>query len=890
MNKKINLPDDFSEIHLIPYMHTDYSWTNSRPWHIRRYTCGLGRALEIMRTDPDFTYVIDNVHHSFSVFEKYCPELMPEFEERVKEGRLVIANGGYSLARPDYCGEEAYVRNIVGGQRYFRSRFDIPDGESHFFFNADTGIGHSQLPQILRLTGNRYYRSNRPSETMNRKGIPRQFVWQGLDGSRIIVARGDYGGLFVTDWLDRNPDIDKGWQEILDGYWGAEQNNACNSASDKLMLFFGCDDVIPGCNLIDRPVPYREFIAGWNRKQRGKMMLSTPGRYFGRLESEKDTLPVVDGVLDNCELSYNIPYKGQNSMWYRRRVLERLILRLEYMRSMLNGLGYQCGYDDVGELWVDMMSISGHALEYVLTGDIERLEEQGDEAILRCRRLIREAEETLAMLRSTGNGSDARVTEYTVINPIPEERCENVAIHVTSAHGIDGLSLTDADGNEVPYQITEVYTADKAYECECNSVDVLARVKLPAAGYTTVTARPTGEKLKYDRADLDDYDYVRKPGNDPAPVVVDTGEVKATFESGRLTAVEYRGKRITGDFGALKFSEFRPKSIGWAAIWGDAEEFDFEPREWGLVRNGDLRSVYRVKGRLRTADATVEITLETGSPRIDFRVTLDCERNEGIFTASFPCDSDTELYADVPYGVEKRDLSCEPSENVQGNIGNPEHYFYWESAWRGQFWARNFALFTGNRVNTALISDTCAIYYSLRRDLGTVSLLLTGQLDLTEKSERKTDSWVRLGSPSYMGLGKSTYRFSYCPLPDEPKEKLFADAARETKLLHFRPVSAPVYRQRGGTLPAKASVLSHSGADAVITASYSENGERVVRGYEASGLSGRVVLEIAGNIGSAYKADLMGERIGDDVTVNGNRCGFDVRPWEIFTVRLKQPD
>lgn len=54
-----------------------------------------------------------------------------------------------------------------------------------------------------------------------------------------------------------------------------------------------------------------------------------------------------------------------------------------------------------------MMSISGHALEYVLTGDIERLEEQGDEAILRCRRLIREAEETLAMLRSTGNGSDA---------------------------------------------------------------------------------------------------------------------------------------------------------------------------------------------------------------------------------------------------------------------------------------------------------------------------------------------------------------------------------------------------------------------------------------------------------------------------------------------------
>lgn len=133
MNKKINYPDDFSEIHLIPYMHTDYSWTNSRPWHIRRYTCGLGRALEIMRTDPDFTYVIDNVHHSFSVFEKYCPELMPEFEKRVKEGRFVIANGGYSLARPDYCGEEAYVRNIVGDRDTSGHALIFPTGNPTSF-------------------------------------------------------------------------------------------------------------------------------------------------------------------------------------------------------------------------------------------------------------------------------------------------------------------------------------------------------------------------------------------------------------------------------------------------------------------------------------------------------------------------------------------------------------------------------------------------------------------------------------------------------------------------------------------------------------------------------------------------------------------------------------
>lgn len=888
MCKKINSPDDFSEIHLIPYMHTDFSWTNSRTWHIWRYIYGFRRALEIMRDDPEFTYVIDNVHHSWSVFEKYCPELLDEFSERVKEGRFVIANGGYALARPDYCGEEAYVRNVVEARRYFSEKFDIPDRESHFFFNADTAIGHSQLPQILNLTGSKYYRSNRPAETMNHKGIPRQFVWRGLDGSSVIVARGDYGGLFVTDYFDKNPDMDKGWNEILNGFWNIEQNNACNSVSDKLMLFFGCDDVIPGCNLIDRPVPYREFIAEWNRKQRAKMTISTPGRYFEKLEAEKDSLPTVEGVLDNCELSYNTPYKGQNSMWYRRKILERLILRLEYMRSMLADLGYPSDNGDIHSLWIDMMSISGHALEFVLTGDIEKLEDQADEAILRCRRLVREAEERLASLKKHNSDPDSRITEYTVFNPIPEEREENVAIHITSPHGLDGLELTDADGASVPYQITEVYTADKAYECECNSVDVIARVKLPAAGYTTVTAHPTGKKLEYLREGLVDYDYVRRLGTDSSPLTVDTGAVSVTFKNGGITEVVYRGKKITGEFGKLNFSEFRPKSIGWAAIWGDAEEFSFVPSEWGLIRYGDLRWVYRVKGSIRTAEAIVDITLNKGSERIDFNVTLDCERNEGIFTVSFPCDPEAELFADVPYGVEKRDLSTEPSENVQGNIGNPEHYFFWESAWRGQFWARNFALFSGCGVNTALISDTCAIYYSLRRDLGTVSLLLTGQLDLTEKSDRKTDSWVKLGSPSYMGLGKSTYSFSYRPFPDEPKEMLFTDAAKETKLLHFRPSSAPVFGLvSGGSLPNKTSTLSHSGANVVITASYTENGTRVIRGYEASGLAGRAVLKTELSPTSAYKTDLVGNPIDGEVTVGEDGIAFDVRPWEIFTVELK---
>ncbi len=887
MSLHTNHPDDFSEIHLIPYTHTDYSWTNSRNWHIWRYLYGFRHALEIMREEPKFTYMIDNVHHSWLAFERYCPELLAEFAERVKEGRFVIANGGWALARPNYTGDEAYVRNLIEGKRFFDEKFDIPDAESHFFFNADTAIGHSQLPQILALTGNKYYRANRPSETMNHKGIPRQFVWKGLDGSEVIVARGEYGGLFYTDYFDKYPDMDKDWEHILEEYWQIEEKNASNSESDKLMLFFGCDDVIPGCNLVDRPIPYHAFMDTWTRRQAGRMFLSTPGRYFAALEAERDTLPVVKGVLDHCDLSYNIPFKGQQSLWYRRRLLERLILRLESLRSMLAAYGIPCPNDDIRALWLDLLSISGHALEYVLVGDIEAIEAQGDEAILRSGRLIHETENLIAEHIVYHGNIDELITAYTVINPLPEAREEVVKLHVTTPYGFDSIRLEDTEGNILPYQVTEVFIADKPYARTCNSADLLVRVKLPAAGWTTVTAYPCDDPLPYTETELDDYHATYPLGRDDAPLTVDTGAIKVTFQSGQLIEVEHGGRRITGNFGHLSFSQFKPKSLTWTAIWGDTEDYAFIPSAWGLIRNGKLRYIYRVKGTIGTAQATMDITLDRGSPRIDYSVTLDCEKNEGIFTASFPCDTDTELYADVPYGIEHRDLSSEPSSECQGHCEDPSHYFFWESAWRGQFFARNFALFRVNGVDTALISDTCSMYYSLRRDLGTVSLLLNGQHDMTVHSDNRTDKWIRLVSPSFLGLGSNTFAFSYCPFDNVAQDELFHKVMLETKYLHVKPTSVPQFGfTSAGTLPLHASALMHDGAHVILTANYIEDDAWIIRGYESAGIGGQVQLRITGEFGEAYKTDLLGNRLPDAVTCREGEIIFDTHAWEIFTIKM----
>ncbi len=107
------------------------------------------------------------------------------------------------------------------------------------------------------------------------------------------------------------------------------------------------------------------------------------------------------------------------------------------------------------------MNISGHALEYVPVGDMETLEAPGDAAILRCRRLITETEERISALTENHCNAEERISQYTVINPIPEEREELVKLHVTTPYGFNGIVLKDSTGVVLPYQVTEVFISHR---------------------------------------------------------------------------------------------------------------------------------------------------------------------------------------------------------------------------------------------------------------------------------------------------------------------------------------------------------------------------------------------------------------------------------------------
>jgi len=224
----IELLDKQKKIHIVPYSHHDHAWFNTREWHIRRFTGFFLEALDEMRRNRDLTFMVDNAAHSLAPFVRYCPDMLPEFQRRMREGRIEIMNGGYALARPNYVGEETFIRNLAAGALYFTETMGADPIDT--YINTDTSAGHSQLPQILKLSGINYCAFYRPEHQFEKAGIPRELcgrVWT----EAVSSSTGHPVRIFRELRLDV-PGYDKEWNTVKKGFMTASSLIGSPSSCD----------------------------------------------------------------------------------------------------------------------------------------------------------------------------------------------------------------------------------------------------------------------------------------------------------------------------------------------------------------------------------------------------------------------------------------------------------------------------------------------------------------------------------------------------------------------------------------------------------------------------------------------------------------------------------
>lgn len=108
--------------------------------------------------------------------EEILPEQFEEIRQRVAEGRWELTGGWFIEPDCNLPSGEAFVRQGLYAQRYFKDRFGVIAETGS---NVDS-FGHSPtLPQILKKSGMDNYIFMRP-----RLNTP-VFVWESADGSRV---------------------------------------------------------------------------------------------------------------------------------------------------------------------------------------------------------------------------------------------------------------------------------------------------------------------------------------------------------------------------------------------------------------------------------------------------------------------------------------------------------------------------------------------------------------------------------------------------------------------------------------------------------------------------------------------------------------------------------
>ncbi|MCL1793074.1 MAG: hypothetical protein FWG34_04310 [Oscillospiraceae bacterium] len=794
------------KIRLLPYSHHDYAWVNTRAWHKSRYIKCFLSVIDKMKENPDFTWHIDNVIHSLIPFLENCPEKAGQFKNYVREGRIAVLNGGYSLARPSYVGEESYIRNMMAGKKYFRQCFGI--GEIPCLFNADTACGHSQVPQIARLGGHKYYHFLRPSACLTNKGVPFQFVWRGLDGSEVTAARGIYGSMWANNEF-LGYDLEKDWEKAKEEYF---QSCLSDKVSEKLPVetvfqFVGCDDSLPLMDHHDRPLKLDGFIAEWNRRENAKMGYANLNEAFAELE--KTGLPVVEGVLDHAELSFNLPFKGSKSLWRMRIALDRAIVLCEKLCLLAASLGFAYPEWQIERLWENLFEITGHATEYIQDKNARELYDIAEKARL-------EAECMIGMAKAHITKSVPRKSEIqaVAINANMWEAEQAIALEVTSWHGTADFEVLDGAGNKLEYQILdcqEGYALSSG--AKHTSADILVYAKVPAFGYTTLEiAENSGPGPARGFVDLLPANYPKDCGDE---VRFDNGRIEAAFFKGNLAGLKDKKTGNAADCDAgLKFIEYPPEN-SWLTNYSEIASHDFVPESWKILENGPVRYKYEVRGKIAGQKARVIYSIGKDSAGADIEVQTDFDDGiEGMLVFATKADADSAIYADIPFGAEKREFFDEfPSDFELGLCG--------------QFYARNWCSFTAQKAPMAIVSENCSVYYVRERGKGEMRLVLNRHMPRLTRTER----WVGKMPEATDGTGKNDYRFSiiFCDGPGK-----FADIQRYHKNKAF-PASALLKFDSGTNALAEGSLFAASAQNIINTAAYNSAGKTMLRFFECEG-------------------------------------------------------
>jgi alpha-mannosidase len=298
-------------IHLICNAHLDPVWL----WEWEE---GAAEALSTFRTAADLCEEFDDFvfcHNEAVLYqwvEEYEPALFARIQRLVKAGRWHIMGGWYLQPDCNMPSGESFVRQILAGRTYFRTKFGVTPTTA---INFDP-FGHSRgLVQIMAKSGYDSYLFCRPAQSDC--PLPgHEFRWIGYDGSEILGSR-------CLDWY--NSPLGKAREKI-------ESRMKAFPAGDFCYLLWGVGNHGGGPSRKD----LRDIRALMPESGAFDVRHSTPEAYAADLARKREILPCHEGDLNAWAVGC---YTTQVRIKQMHRRLENELFAVEKMAACATAQG-----------------------------------------------------------------------------------------------------------------------------------------------------------------------------------------------------------------------------------------------------------------------------------------------------------------------------------------------------------------------------------------------------------------------------------------------------------------------------------------------------------------------------------------------------------------------
>lgn len=711
--------------HYISGTHWDREWY--RPFQEYRILLVklIDELLDLMESNRDFRYF--QLDGQTCVLDDYL-EIRPENRARlarlISERRILI---GPWYTMPDlFCvGDEALIRNLLLGQRICREWQTAPMPVG---FICDM-FGHpSQMPQIFAGFALHDVVLGRGT---NEHTTPMFFHWEAPDGSRAFVYklqdRQGYGAFALPRAILENPDTEAGKQLPGYGQFKAELQAAagdptrltaiqerwvrqvlaeyinhetarCNGQTvavmDSMDHIPPAGDVARYLRLIREACPdvspehstLPAFFAAARRSA-----VEVPRRRGELREPSRSRSPYL-WLIPNC-VSARVRLKQANDACQNllEKWVEPLVVMVEAQPAAAQSNLPWRNYLQVA--WKQLLT--NHAHDSICGCSIDQVHrdmQQRYDAV----RVMGEQLRAQALGALTASCADlARDTDeltLTVVNPLPFERDEVVTFDVDlptnyAAEFKDGFHtqplkafvFEDADGNAVPYQrlrfVPETSERSRfAQFCFINNgsfsrYTVAARLRLPAAGFTSLRVRPVDHAVRV-------MGTLRS-----GPTAAENEFLAVAIEAnGTLTLNDKTtGQTYTG---LLTFEDRSEVGDGWFHGHSLNDEVilsSASPAQVSVLHEGPDLVAFRVVVRLSVPhrydparerpsaervplDIASVITLRRGARVIEVETTVDNQATDHRLRVLCPTDATaaTTFLAHTPFDLVERPIALDP--------------------------------------------------------------------------------------------------------------------------------------------------------------------------------------------------------------------------------------